>query len=84
MSDTKKDKEQLTGAQKVEGALNHFLSKYLKAGVVVLLVLVLALIALGIGTSVSKKRQEAQFNLIDQLQSSYQELAVMDSEDAAY
>lgn len=84
MSDTKKDKEQLTGAQKVEGALNHFLSKYLKAGIVVLLVLVLALIALGIGTSVSKKRQEAQFNLIDQLQSSYQELAVMDSEDAAY
>ena len=84
MSDNKKEKDQLTGAQKVEGALNHFLSKYMKVGIVVLLVLVLALIGLGIGTSVAKKKQQSQFNLIDQLQTSYQELAVMDSEDAAY
>lgn len=84
MSDNKKEKEQLSGSQKLEGALNRILSKYLKAGVVVLLVVVLALIGLGIGTSVTKKRQQAQFDLIDKLQTSHEELAVMDSEDAAY
>jgi len=84
MSDKKKEKEQLTGSQKLEGALNRFLAKYLKAGIVVLLAIVLVLIGLGIGSSVSKKSQQAQFDLIDRLQSSYQDLSVMDSEDAAY
>ncbi|MDY0304744.1 MAG: tetratricopeptide repeat protein [Sphaerochaeta sp.] len=84
MSDKSKETVKLTGFQKVEGALNRFLSKYLKAGAVVLIVIVLVLIGLGIGTSVSKKGTQAQFDQIDKLQTSYEELSVLDIDDDAY
>jgi len=84
MNDNKKDMDQLTGAQRIELALNRFLANHLKVAVIILVVIVIGLIGLGIGTSVSRKKTQAQFDQIDQLQQQYRELAYLDSEEDGY
>ena len=84
MIDKKKVDTELSFAERLEGSLNSVLSKNKKVLVIVLIVIVVALIGLGIGSSVSKSTLNKQFNLIDELESTYSEIQVMDSEAADY
>ena len=80
--DKKKVDTELSFAEHMEGMLNSVLSKNKKVLVIVLIVIVVALIGLGIGSSVSKSTLNKQFNLIDELESTYSEIQAMDSEAA--
>lgn len=82
--DKKKVDTELSFAEHMEGMLNSVLSKNKKVLVIVLIVIVVALIGLGIGSSVSKSTLNKQFNLIDELESTYSEIQAMDSEAADY
>jgi len=84
MIDKKKVDTELTIAERMEKSLNVLLGKNRKVFLIVLIVIVVALIGLGIGSSISKSNLNKQFNLIDELETTYAEIQSMDSEAADY
>ena len=84
MSKNNKESAELTLAERIEGSLNNFLAKNKMILIIIAAVIIIALITLGIVSSVNEKNLQAQFDQVDQLEKSYADLQVMDSEDAAY
>ncbi|MDD3903789.1 MAG: tetratricopeptide repeat protein [Sphaerochaeta sp.] len=84
MSDNKKDAAEFTLAERVENSLNAFLTKNKKVAIIVVIVIVVGLVALAVVSGVSKSNLNKQFDLIDQLETTYSEIQAMDSEEEGY
>lgn len=84
MSKDKRDSEQLTLAQKIEGALNRFFSKHLKATLIVVAAIIVVLIVVGIVMGVNKRTLVGHFDSIDKLERSFHEVSVMDETTDEY
>lgn len=84
MSKNKKEAAEVTLAERIEGSLNGFLARNKTVAIIVLAVVVIGLIGLGVVTSVNQKNLQAQFNKIDQLETSYSDLQALGTEDAGY
>lgn len=84
MKNKKKVEQELTMAERIEMTLQKTLVAHRKVLLIVLIALIVVVIGIGVGTSVSKRATAKQFNLIDELETTYSEIQVMDSDDANY
>lgn len=84
MAKSKKQASEETREVKLQNSFADFVERNVKTIVIVAIVLVVVVVAALIITSVRTRNSEARFIAIDELDSQYSSLAVMDAESAEY